>query len=272
MDKNFEIEINSKHQLLDLNADKINFDLNFKVESKSNDEFHALVLSKNELDNYQDLNDIQMKDAPGIIKGNIKSTDNNYQNYFLILKKMDGSTKATVNIQLEELEYDGKNNNNNNLLSPTTDSVKGENRLLNLYNEYFYHILLFLFVAGVISLYFTFRENGREKDRLQPINENTFIAKTSPSLPNTNTPDSISTNFMEKSINPVSPEIITPSISAPVVENLSSQTISNPIVVPNPVSENLPTPSISNIASNTETISSLPDKITDYLNEIENPN
>lgn len=150
MSRNFDIEINSNHQLLDLNNDLINFDLNFKVTTNENDEFEALVMTKTDLDKYQDLNDIEMKTAPGVIKGNIRANDNVYQNYFLILRKLNGETKAKVDIDLETIEYIEKSESS----SSSQDNIitNKENKLLTFYNNNFYHIL-FALVVGIVGFY-----------------------------------------------------------------------------------------------------------------------
>ena len=150
MSRNFDIEINSNHQLLDLNNDLINFDLNFKVTTNENDEFEALVMTKTDLDKYQDLNDIEMKTAPGVIKGNIRANDNVYQNYFLILRKLNGETKAKVEIDLETIEYIEKSESS----SSSQDNIitNKENKLLTFYNNNFYHIL-FALVLGIVGFY-----------------------------------------------------------------------------------------------------------------------
>ena len=146
--KTFDIEINSKHQLLDLNNDLVNFDLNFKVTSENETEFQGLVLSKDELDKYPDLNDIEMKSAPGYLKGNINANDNQYQNYFLILKKQDGSVKANVELKIEELKSIEVENN--------TEVPKHENKLLSFYHEYFYHIVFGLIMTLVVYYAYSF--------------------------------------------------------------------------------------------------------------------
>ena len=305
MDKNFEIEINSKHQLLDLNSDKINFDLNFKVESQTNDVFHALVLSKTELDGYQDLNDIQMKDAPGIIKGNIKSNDNKYENYFLILKKMDGSTKANVTIELEELEYD--DNSNFSQLSNATDiGGKGENKFLKFYNDYFYHILLILFVVGIGVAYYNFvyqkttdmMDKSSKKEKVTdnvplpkpplstvvsipvetkppptpPITTTTTTTTTPLTPPTTTTTTIVDTSPKFDAVVP-SQE----SINLPLVKDSTKTFIEPPSVTQNTVSSPVPTESVAselipNVSDVQQTVNSLPDKITNYLSELQNSN
>jgi len=268
MEKNFEIEINPKHQLLDLNSDVVNFDLNFKVESQSNDVFHALVLSKNELDTYQDLNEIQMKESPGIIKGNIKSNDNNYQNYFLILKKMDGSTKANVNIQLEELEKDISSNNS--LSSSSSSSVnetnKGENRFLQFYNHYFYHILLVLFLIGMGLVCYNYMQNRKNTPNLSntPVDAKQNMEPIAPKIETPIAP-TIETPIAPKIETPIAPKIetpIAPTIETPAVDN----NISSPQTSLFETKEKLP------IQDTISQMNDIPENISNYLKEIENSN
>lgn len=176
--KTFDIEINSKHQLLDLNNDLVNFDLNFKVTSENNTEFQGLVLSKDELDKYPDLNDIEMKSAPGYLKGNINANDNEYQNYFLILKKQDGSVKANVELEIEELKSIEVEN--------TTEVPKHENKLLSFYHEYFYHIVFGLIMALVVYYAYSFTN----KKNVDPLPKTTTDATSLP-LPTTDVPSNV---------------------------------------------------------------------------------
>lgn len=177
--KNFEVEINSKHQLLDLNADMVNFDLNFKVTSEiENDEFEALVLPKTELDKYNDLNLIEMKTAPGFIKGNITVNDNIYQNYFLILKKQEGISKANVQIEIEELENSAHTENNNNTEEGNAQEEGHENSIFSFYHNYFYHILFGLVVALVGYFYFNSKLFKGVRKLQNVVDESSSLTKT----------------------------------------------------------------------------------------------
>lgn len=177
--KNFEVEINSKHQLLDLNADMVNFDLNFKVTSEiENDEFEALVLPKTELDKYNDLNLIEMKTAPGFIKGNITVNDNIYQNYFLILKKQEGNSKANVQIEIEELENSTHTENNNNTEEGNAQEEGHENSIFSFYHDYFYHILFGLVVALVGYFYFNSKLFKGVRKLQNVVDESSSLTKT----------------------------------------------------------------------------------------------
>merc|ERR1712054_578485 len=95
-----------------------------------------------------------MKTAPGFIKGNITVNDNIYQNYFLILKKQEGISKANVQIEIEELENSTHTENNNNTEEGNAQEEGNENSIFSFYHNYFYPILFGLVVALVGYFYF----------------------------------------------------------------------------------------------------------------------
>lgn len=91
--------LTKRPQLIDLNGENVNFKLNFNVKSINPEhEFHAIVLTQEQLDSV-DINKIEMKHAKGKINGNIIANNNKYQNYFLVLKKLDNNT-ADFNVQI----------------------------------------------------------------------------------------------------------------------------------------------------------------------------
>lgn len=99
-------ELNERHQLIDLNQKIVNFKLEFKVESEPlGKEFYAIVMNQNQINEYEKLDQIEMKVAPGKIGGTIVADNNKYQNYFLILKsKGPGPTKVNVYSDIQEIE------------------------------------------------------------------------------------------------------------------------------------------------------------------------
>lgn len=81
--------LSNRPKLIDLNGDNINFKLEFIVQALNPEhEFNAIVLTQEQLDSV-DLHKIEMKTAKGKISGNITANNNKYQNYFLVLKKID---------------------------------------------------------------------------------------------------------------------------------------------------------------------------------------
>ena len=77
------LNLSNIKQLVDLNKDKVNFELDFQVESSEGVPFEALVVTQEMLDSESPL---EYQKANGIISGKIVSDKNIYQNYFLILK------------------------------------------------------------------------------------------------------------------------------------------------------------------------------------------
>jgi hypothetical protein len=146
MTKTFETEINDKHRLLDLNSDSVNFELDFRVTSVDKSEFQAIVLAKTELDKYADLSEIKMKNCPGTIKGSITASDNNHENYFLVLRKENGSILANVEIDLRPIEMKEET-------VETANTSKSDNLFKRLLDDYFYHILFVVIACFIV--YFT---------------------------------------------------------------------------------------------------------------------
>jgi hypothetical protein len=89
-------------QLIDLNEDLVNFELSFQVESLDGSDFLALVVDQEYLDKEKNL---EYKEAPGSISGNIVSDQNEYRNYFLVLKSIsDENVDVRVTVEIEEIE------------------------------------------------------------------------------------------------------------------------------------------------------------------------
>ena len=100
------LELTNRHQLIDLNKEKVNFKVSFNVISDPvGEEFEAIVMNQNDLNNYSKLQDIQMKVAPGKIGGTIVADNNTYQNYFLILKNHNNEKNVNVKLsyQIEDV-------------------------------------------------------------------------------------------------------------------------------------------------------------------------
>lgn len=94
------IKLNSIKQLLDLNGEKVNFDLTFEVVSKDKVPFETLVVTQKMLDSDEPLE--YKKITEGIIQGNIVSDKGLYDNYFLVLKSKDNA-ECQVKISIKEI-------------------------------------------------------------------------------------------------------------------------------------------------------------------------
>lgn len=91
--------ISNIKQLIDLNGPHVNFLLNFKVVSVSNEPFDAVVMTQEMLDAG---NPIEYQRAEGNITGQIKNDNGIYSNYLLILKS-DKPMEVDVVSELQEL-------------------------------------------------------------------------------------------------------------------------------------------------------------------------
>ena len=121
---NQSLELTSRHQLIDLNKEKVNFRCRFQVESIPNgQDFLAVVMNQDDLNNYHKLDDIQMKVAPGKIGGTIVADNNKYVNYFLILKSKESvPLKVNLNTTIEDIEPNIQPESKENEYIPGTES------------------------------------------------------------------------------------------------------------------------------------------------------
>ena len=92
--------VNKIKQLIDLNGDKVNYNLNFTVTSKDGLPFDTIVVSQAKLDSGEELE--YKKVLNGIINGNIVADKDVYQNYFLLLKA-ENPVECTVEIDIKDI-------------------------------------------------------------------------------------------------------------------------------------------------------------------------
>ena len=92
--------VNKIKQLIDLNGDKVNYDLNFSVTSKDGLPFDTIVVSQAKLDSGEELE--YKKVLNGVINGNIVADKDIYQNYFLLLKA-DKPVECFVEIDIKDI-------------------------------------------------------------------------------------------------------------------------------------------------------------------------
>ena len=97
-----QVEITQRHQLIDLNKKLVNFKLDFNVKSFDEKEFDAVVMCQSEINNYDKLENIEMKKAPGKIGGTIIADNNKYENYFIILKSNEPQM-VEISTNIEEI-------------------------------------------------------------------------------------------------------------------------------------------------------------------------
>lgn len=95
-------QLNLRPQLIDLNQNFKNFRLKFQVLAEDvNRTFQALVVNQEQLDT-RDINKLDMKEAKGKIGGSIVADNDQYQNYFLVLKSQE-PIEVDVITELEEI-------------------------------------------------------------------------------------------------------------------------------------------------------------------------
>lgn len=92
--------ISNIKQLIDLNGPHVNFLLNFKVVSASNEPFDAVVMTQEMLDAGNPIE--YQKAAEGNISGQIKNDNGIYNNYVLILKS-DKPMEVDMVSELQEI-------------------------------------------------------------------------------------------------------------------------------------------------------------------------
>lgn len=172
--ENKELELTNRHQLIDLNKDRVNFKVSFNVVSDPvGQEFQAIVMNQNDLDNYGKLNEIEMKTAPGKIGGTIVADNNKYQNYFLILKA-NGEAPVKVNLSytiedipprevVEEDVSEPQNEYNMQIDSSSNDDyvTKMDNEK-PIYKNVWFWVIFLLGVGVLIYMSYDYIKNRRD--------------------------------------------------------------------------------------------------------------
>ncbi len=150
------IELTPRHQLVDLNKKLVNFKIDFEVVSTEKKEFDAVVLNQSTINNYDALDKIEMKRAPGHISGTIVADNNKYENYFIILKS-DEPHSVDVMTTVEEIPPKESSLESDNAF---TDVVKS-GISFNEDDVPFYKTrgCWFLLIVAVALLLYYFRDN-----------------------------------------------------------------------------------------------------------------
>lgn len=106
MQTNKKIKLSPIKQLIDLNGEKVNFDLNFEVKTIDNSPFEALVVTQAILDSGEE---IKYKNvSEGIITGNIVADKGIYDNYFILLRAKK-EVECEVNISIKDINQNLEN-------------------------------------------------------------------------------------------------------------------------------------------------------------------
>lgn len=162
------LELSTRHQLLDLNRDKVNFVLNFNIVAEDNKHFFVIILTQKEVDKYGNLDEIEMKTAPGKISGTITVKDNVYENYILLLKSND-NCKVSVDLDVEEVEpeLNAVQENYNEMSEPQGNigyEVSEDN--IPIYKKTWFWIFLFILLLMVGYLGYNYIQNRKENYQL----------------------------------------------------------------------------------------------------------
>lgn len=162
------LELSTRHQLLDLNRDKVNFVLNFNIVAEDNKHFFVIILTQKEVDKYGNLDEIEMKTAPGKISGTITVKDNVYENYILLLKSND-NCKVSVDLDVEEVEpeLNDVQENYNEMSEPQGNigyEVSEDN--IPIYKKTWFWIFLFILLLMVGYLGYNYIQNRKENYQL----------------------------------------------------------------------------------------------------------
>lgn len=92
------VKLNSTKQLIDLNGEKVNFELHFEVESEDHKPFYATVITQKLLDSDVEPQFKHMED--GAMNVDIKNDNGVYENYLLLLKSEEPmNCKVSIDIK-----------------------------------------------------------------------------------------------------------------------------------------------------------------------------
>lgn len=232
----FEIQIQNKAQLIDLNNTKKNFELDFKVSSLDKEEFSALVIDKHQLDQEKDLDNVELKQSTGgFIKGTVSNNENKEDtSYFLVIKKDGEPCTGRVEIELREIEAHTEE------AYPIHNYSQKETSLTNLFNKYFYHLMgALIFVSVVYYLYKYKNQHKLFPSRISDISSTTSSAlpSTSSTLPPTSPTTSSALHSTSSTLPPTTSSVLPPTTSSTLLPNSSvpsipSATTSSSFVAP----------------------------------------
>jgi hypothetical protein len=175
------LELSTRHQLLDLNKNRVNFKLNFNVVEEENKHFSIIILTQKEVDKYKNLDDIEMKVAPGKISGTITVNDNIFDNYILLLKSND-NCKVKLDFEIEEIEpnpvqEDFNNVDNTYNVSNDTESISDN---IPLYKKTWFWVVLFVLVLVIGYFGYNYIQNRNTNFKMnQDINNASKIPDVS---------------------------------------------------------------------------------------------
>lgn len=176
------LELSTRHQLLDLNKDIVNFVLNFNIVAEENKHFFVIILTQKDVDKYENLDDIEMKMAPGKISGSITVKDNVFENYILLLKSND-NCKVNIELEIEEIEPELNQPEINNVQENFDENMQismNNDDNVAFYKKTWFWVILFIVLLMVGYLAYSHIQNRKENHQLKEnINHAANISKDS---------------------------------------------------------------------------------------------
>lgn len=153
--------LNKRNQLIDLNEDRTNFDITFRVDSKNGEPFDIVVADQTTLDNSPQL---EYKNAStGTMSGNIVQDKNIYQNYFLVLKA-EQPCEVTVEITTKDIPGSNASNFTPPVDTPEPKSEGGNKKGFG----WKWLILIGIAIGGGILLWYIWNQKKKNKSTAAP--------------------------------------------------------------------------------------------------------
>lgn len=221
------VSVNKIKQLIDLNGDKINYELNFSVKSKDDLPFEMIVVSQSTLDSGEKIDYKNITN--GFISGNIVADKNVYQNYFLLLKS-ENPTECYIEISIKDIpvnkeflrqqEIENKILEQNNYLknNNVNNSEKSDYKTII--------IIIIIILIGILLYYFFYNKQSTTISNdvdIVPIDTDTSNIISTPSIFESNNVNSnIETDILSSNY---------PIIDNPIELNMESVELPQPLPI-----------------------------------------
>ena len=173
MQTNKKIKLSPIKQLIDLNGDKVNFDLNFEVKTIDNSPFEALVVTQTILDSEEE---IKYKNvSEGIINGNIIADKGVYDNYFILLRAKK-EVECEINIIIKDININQNLQNQRKVVLPSQTKIPQEimkknqniqplmeNQKVSKKNKINWKLILtiFILILGAFLLWYFYKNSNK---------------------------------------------------------------------------------------------------------------
>lgn len=252
MQTNKKIKLSPIKQLIDLNGDKVNFDLNFEVKTIDNSPFEALVVTQTILDSEEE---IKYKNvSEGIITGNIVADKGIYDNYFILLRSKN-EVECEINITIKDINVNQNLQNQRKVGLPPSNSaippqiVKKQNipqqmetQKISKKNKINWKLIITIFVLilGSFLLWYFYKNSNKisffEKNVNKDTDKNTSTTKDSILS------KSLENNYVSTHINNLLNDNTNNLVESTVPSNLNTEVpkISTPPIIPSQVVSDVP--------------------------------